>query len=190
MKVFELKAICKNDAQILLQKKFGYKNVHEIPKLKKIVISSSFGLVGNQNKDYLSQYIEEYRLISGQHPIFTKAKKAISNFKTRKGMILGLMVTLRKQKMYAFLKKLIHLVLPNIKDFAGIKTNMINKNGSFNLGIKKQDIFPEISYDSLKQIHGFNINFSMTSKTKLETITLLKGLGFPFIESNIKKKDD
>jgi large subunit ribosomal protein L5 len=190
MKFSELKAIYNNNAQTILQEKFSYKNVHEIPKIKKIVISSSFGLVGSQNKDYLAQYIEEFRLISGQHPIFTKAKKAISNFKTRKGMILGLMVTLRKQKMYAFLQKFIHLVLPNIKDFLGIKTSMINKNGSFNLGVKKQDVFPEISYDDLKQIHGFNINISTTSKTKLETITLLKGLGFPFIESNIKKKDD
>lgn len=186
MAFFDIQTIYKNQIKSNLQKNFGYKNIHQIPKLEKIVISSCFGLIGSQNKDYLSQYIEEFRLISGQHPTLTKAKKAISNFKTRKGIILGLLVTLRKKKMYAFLQKFIHLVLPGIKDFVGIHPNMISINGSFSMGIKRQDVFPEIAYDDLKQIRGFNINICTTSKSKHETLALLENLGFIIIKTQLK----
>lgn len=162
-----------------LQKEFGYKNIHEIPKLKKIQISAGLGL-NAQNKVFLQNAIEEFRLISGQQPILTKAKKSVAGFKIREGMPLGLLVTLRREKMYCFLEKLTKLVFPRIRDFRGLKPTNFDKFGNYNVGIADQLVFPEINYDLVEQRRGFNITLVTTAKTKNEAFFLLNELGMPF----------
>lgn len=162
-----------------LQTKFQYRNVHEIPKLEKIQISAGLGL-NAQNRTFLQNAIEEFRLISGQQPVLTKAKKSIAGFKVREGMTLGLMVTLRREKMYAFLEKLTKLVLPRIRDFRGLSQTNFDKYGNYTVGIADQLVFPEIDYDLVEQRRGFNITIVTTAKTKLEAYFLLSELGVPF----------
>jgi large subunit ribosomal protein L5 len=162
-----------------LKTEFKYKNIHEIPKIEKIVISSALGL-NAQNKNYLQKAIEEIRLITGQQPILTKAKKSIAGFKIREGMTLGLKVTLRREKMYAFLEKFIKLVLPRIRDFRGLNPNNFDKYGNYNIGISEQLVFPEIDYDSVEQKRGFNITIVTTAKNSKESFFLLSELGVPF----------
>jgi large subunit ribosomal protein L5 len=162
-----------------LKEKIGYKNIHQIPKLKKIYVSSGLGLKA-QNKKFLQEAIDEFRLITGQQPILTKAKKAISNFKLRKGSPIGLYVTLRKEKMYAFLEKFIKLVLPNIKDFNGLDPKGLDNFGTYNIGLFDQSIFPEIDYNYNHERRGFNITIVTTSKEKKGAYFLLKKLGIPF----------
>lgn len=169
-----------------LEKEFQYENVHQIPKLEKIVISAGLGL-NAQNRTYLQNAIEEVRLITGQHPILTKAKKSVAGFKVREGMPLGLVVTLRREKMYAFLEKLIKLVLPRIRDFRGLNTKNFDKKGNYNVGISEQLVFPEIDYDRVEQRRGFNITIVTTAKNKEEGLFLLTELGIPF--SNRTKND-
>lgn len=168
-----------------LNKEFGYKNKHQIPKLEKIQISSGLGL-NAQNRTFLQNAIEEYRLITGQHPILTKAKKSIAGFKIREGMPMGLVVTLRREKMYAFLEKFIKIVLPRIRDFRGLNPNNFDKDGNYNLGLSEQLVFPEINYDSVEQRRGFNITIVTSAKNKAEGFLLLKELGIPFakVEKN------
>jgi len=158
---------------------FNYTNVHQIPKLKKIQINRSLGLSAS-NTSILKKSIEEFMSITGQKPVITKAKKSIAGFKVRQDMDLGLTVTLRNERMYAFLDKLINVTLPQIRDFRGISVKGFDKKGNFNLGLKEQLIFPEINYDDIKQIHGFGISIITTSNIKLESKGLLKALGFPF----------
>ena len=158
---------------------FGYKNIHRVPKIEKIIISSSLGL-NAQNKLYLQNAIEEFRLISGQQPVLTKAKKSIAGFKIRKGAPIGLFVTLRREKMYAFLEKLIKVVLPRIRDFRGLRKNSFDTNGNYNLGIKEQLVFPEISYESVERVRGFSITIVTNAKNKTEGFFLLKEFGVPF----------
>lgn len=165
-----------------LQKKFSYKNAHQIPKIEKIQISSGLGL-NAQNKIFLQNAIEEYRQITGQHPVLTKAKKSIAGFKIREGMPMGLFVTLRKEKMYAFLEKLIKIVLPRIRDFRGLSANNFDKNGNYNLGITEQLVFPEINYDNVEKQRGFTITIVTSAKNKMESFFLLKELGIPFAKS-------
>jgi large subunit ribosomal protein L5 len=163
-----------------LIEEFKYENKHQIPKIEKILISSGLGL-NAQNRTFLQKAIEEIRLISGQQPIMTKAKKSIAGFKIREGMPLGLTVTLRRGKMYAFLEKFIKLVLPRIRDFRGLNPNNFDKHGNYNLGISEQLVFPEIDYDSVDQRRGFNITIVTTAKTSAEGFFLLKELGTPLI---------
>lgn len=158
---------------------FNYSNIHQVPKLEKIIITTGLGL-NAQNKKYLENAINELRLISGQHPIFTYAKKSVATFKTRKGMILGLKVTLRREKMYDFLQRLIMIVLPRIRDFQGLSKNTFDKFGHYHFGLSEQLAFPEIDYNTVNQIRGFNISIITTSKNKEETLSLLQKLGFPF----------
>jgi large subunit ribosomal protein L5 len=158
---------------------FNYENKHEIPKIEKILISSGLGL-NAQNRTFLQKAIEEFRLISGQQPVMTKAKKSIAGFKIREGMPLGLYVTLRRGKMYAFLEKFIKLVLPRMRDFRGLNPNNFDKHGNYNIGITEQLIFPEIDYDSVDQKRGFNITIVTTAKNRTEGFFLLKELGVPF----------
>jgi large subunit ribosomal protein L5 len=165
-----------------LQTEFNYQNKHQIPKIEKIMISSSLGL-NAQNRTFLQNAIEEFRLISGQQPILTKAKKSIAGFKVRQGMPLGLVVTLRREKMYAFLEKFIKLVLPRLRDFRGLNPKNFDKNGNYNLGIAEQLIFPEIDYDNVDQRRGFSITIVTTAKTANEGFFLLKELGVPFAKS-------
>jgi large subunit ribosomal protein L5 len=162
-----------------LHQEFNYKNKHQIPKLEKIVISSGLGL-NAQNRTFLQKAIEEIRLISGQQPILTKAKKSIAGFKIREGMPLGLVVTLRREKMYAFLEKVIKLVLPRIRDFRGVNPKNFDNYGNYNLGISEQLVFPEINYDNVDQKRGFTITIVTTAKNSTEGFFLLKELGVPF----------
>ena len=164
-----------------LIKQFGYKNNHQVPKLVKIQLNRGLGVDGQNNKT-LQKSVEEIRLISGQQPILTKAKKSIAGFKVREEMILGITVTLRSTKMYAFLEKLIHLVLPRIRDFRGLSLKGFDRNGNYNFGLKEQLVFPEISYENVDQIKGLNISIVTTAKTKNEGIALLKEFGFPLTD--------
>jgi large subunit ribosomal protein L5 len=165
-----------------LKKEFQYSNVHEIPKITKIQVSCGLGLNG-QNRTILQKATEEIRLITGQHPILTKAKTSIAGFKIREGMPLGLTVTLRREKMYAFLEKFIKLVLPRIRDFRGLNSNNFDKFGNYNLGISEQLVFPEIDYDSVEQRRGFNITIVTTAKNSKEAYYLLQELGLPFVKN-------
>ena len=162
-----------------LQEEFQYKNKHQLPKLVKITINSGLGQNG-QNRVYLQKATEEIRAISGQQPILTLAKKSVAGFKVREGMPLGLTVTLRREKMYAFLEKFIKVVLPRIRDFRGLNPNNFDKHGNYNLGITEQLIFPEIDYDNVEQRRGFNITIVTSAKTANEGKFLLQELGFPF----------
>ena len=162
-----------------LVKEFQYKNKHEIPKLEKICVSAGLGL-NAQNRVYLQKATEEIRLITGQHPILTISKNSIAVFKVREGMPLGLTVTLRREKMYAFLEKFTKLVLPRIRDFRGLNPNNFDKRGNYNLGITEQLVFPEIDYDSVDQRRGLNITIVTTAKNSTEGFFLLKELGVPF----------
>lgn len=174
-----LKILYKTIISQKLNKTFKYKNIHEIPKLKKIVISSSYGLKA-LNKNFLKEAIQEYRLITGQHPVLTKAKKSIANFKIKQGMPLGLVVTLRREKMYDFLERLTKLVFPRIRDFRGISVESIDNFGNYTIGINDQLIFPELDIDISTIQRGFNITFVTTAHTKKETFFLLNELGLPF----------
>jgi large subunit ribosomal protein L5 len=162
-----------------LKEEFQYSNPHQIPKLEKIHINAGLGL-NAQNRAFLQKAIEEIRCISGQHPILTTAKNSIAGFKIREGMPLGLTVTLRRGKMYAFLEKFIKLVLPRIRDFRGLSTKHFDREGNYNLGIGEQLVFPEIDYDSVEQRRGFNITLVTTAKTQKEGLALLTELGVPF----------
>jgi large subunit ribosomal protein L5 len=157
---------------------FQYKNIHQVPKLVKIQLNRGLG-ADAQNTSILKKSIDEFRLISGQQPIVTKAKKSIAGFKVRENMNLGVTVTLRKEKMYSFLEKLIHLVLPRIRDFRGLSTQGFDREGNFNFGLREQLVFPEISYESIDQTKGFNITIVTNAKTREEGITLLREFGFP-----------
>jgi large subunit ribosomal protein L5 len=162
-----------------LVEEFGYLNKHQIPKLEKIQINAGLGL-NAQNRVFLQKATEEIRLITGQHPVLTSSRKSIAGFKIREEMPLGLTVTLRREKMYAFLEKFITLVLPRIRDFRGLNPLNFDKHGNYNLGISEQLVFPEIDYDSVEQRRGFNITIVTTANNSTEAFFLLKELGVPF----------
>jgi large subunit ribosomal protein L5 len=162
-----------------LLEQFKYKNIHEIPKITKITINRGLGEASKNNKA-LDISIQELALISGQQPVVTKARKSIAGFKIRDGMPVGIAVTLRKQLMYAFLERFIHLSLPRIRDFKGISIKGFDGRGNYNIGIREQLIFPEIEYDKVDQIRGMDISITTTAKTQQEGIALLKALGMPF----------
>ena len=174
-----LKVIYEEKIQKNLQQKFLYKNIHEIPKIKKIILNRGIG-EASQNSKRLDKNIKEFMIISGQKPIITKSKKAIAGFKIRENIPVGITVTLRKDKMYNFLNKLIHLALPRIRDFRGISKKHFDGYGNYNLGLKEQLIFPEIEYDSVDKIEGMNITIVTTAKTDLEGLFLLQNFGMPF----------
>lgn len=164
-----------------LFQKFEYKNIHQVPKILKLQVNR--GLGGDaQNNSILKKSVEEFRQITGQQPIITKAKKSIAGFKVREEMNLGVTVTLRGEKMYSFLEKLIHLVLPRIRDFRGLSSKGFDRDGNYNFGLREQLVFPEISYESIDQSRGFNITIVTTAKTKKEGMALLKEFGFPLID--------
>nr|YP_009732082.1 50S ribosomal protein L5 [Gracilaria edulis]QHS70535.1 50S ribosomal protein L5 [Gracilaria edulis] len=168
--------ICKN-----LEKQFSYKNIHEIPKLIKITVNRGIGEDANNSK-LLEKNMNEMAMITGQKPKITKSKKAIAGFKIRENVPIGLMVTLRKNKMYDFLNKLINLGLPRIRDFRGISSKQFDGRGNYNLGLKEQIIFPEIQYDNIDRIRGFNITIVTTAKNDRESFALLKEFGMPFVK--------
>jgi len=162
-----------------LVEEFKYKNIHQIPKIEKIHISAGLGL-NAQNRVFLQKAIEEITIITGQKPIITNAKKSIAGFKIREGIPLGLVVTLRREKMYAFLEKFIKLVLPRIRDFRGLNPTNFDKEGNYNVGISEQLVFPDIDFDSVDQRRGFNITIVTTATNAKESYFLLKELGVPF----------
>ncbi len=162
-----------------LTEQFGYANCHEIPKVIKININRGLG-EASQNAKALESSISEFTTITGQKPVVTRAKQAIAGFKIRQGMPVGVMVTLRSERMYAFLDRLINLALPRIRDFRGISPNSFDGRGNYSLGIREQLIFPEIDYDSIDQIRGFDISIITTAKTDEEGRALLKEMGMPF----------
>jgi large subunit ribosomal protein L5 len=175
----EYKKIYQSRIKSNLKQKFKYNNDHQIPKLVKIQVNRGLGLAA-QNKTILQKTIEEIRLITGQQPIITKAKKSIAGFKTREGMDLGVTVTLRNDFMYSFLEKLINLVLPRIRDFRGLNPDGFDEYGNYNLGLREQLVFPEIDYNMIDQLRGYNISIITTAKTPEEGRVLLQEFGFPF----------
>lgn len=174
-----MKETYKNEIVPELMKLHGYKNVNEVPKLDKIVLNMGLGDVKDNSKS-LGIAIDELGIISGQKPVATKAKKAISNFKVRAGMKIGAKVTLRGDRMYEFLDKLISIALPRVRDFRGVSRKSFDGHGNYALGIKEQLIFPEINYDKIEKIRGFDIMIVTTAKSDSEALSLLEALGMPF----------
>lgn len=162
-----------------LMEQFGYKNIHQVPKVVKINVNRGLG-EASQNAKALESSIKEIGIITGQKPVVTRAKKAIAGFKIRQGMPIGVMVTLRSDRMYAFLDRLINLALPRIRDFRGINPKSFDGRGNYNLGLREQLIFPEVDYDSIDQIRGMDISIVTTANTDEEGRALLKEMGMPF----------
>lgn len=164
-----------------LFKEFSYRNIHEVPKLIKITINRGIGEAAYNNKA-IDKSIQEFTYITGQKPIITKTKKSIAGFKIREDIPIGLKVTLRKEKMYNFLNKLINLSLPRIRDFRGISAKQFDGRGNYNLGLKEQVIFPEIDYEQIDKVRGMNITIVTSAKNDTEGLALLKKFGMPFKE--------
>ena len=167
-----LKEMYKNEIMDAMTKKFGYKNVMEVPKLDKIVINMGVG-EAKENAKLLDAAIADMELITGQKAIATKAKKSVANFKIREGMPIGCKVTLRGEKMYEFADRLINLALPRVRDFRGVNPNAFDGRGNYALGIKEQLIFPEVEYDKVDKVRGMDIIFVTTAKTDEEARELL-----------------
>lgn len=176
-----IKSLYEDKVTQILKDKFQYDNVHQIPKITKITINRGLG-EASQNSKLLEVSLQELSVITGQRPIITKAKKAIAGFKLREELPVGMKVTLRKKKMYAFLERLIHLALPRIRDFRGISTKQFDGRGNFNIGFKEQLMFPEISYNEVDKILGMNVSITTTATTDEECFELLNGLGMPFVK--------
>lgn len=176
-----LKKFYKDEVIPYLMKEFEYKNVNEVPKLEKIVLNMGLGEVKDNSKSY-NIAIDELTSIAGQKAIPTTAKKAISNFKVRQGMKVGAKVTLRGDKMYQFLDKLIAIALPRLRDFRGISPKSFDGHGNYAMGIKEQLIFPEIVYDKVERTRGLDVMIVTSAKSDSEALALLKVLGMPFRE--------
>jgi large subunit ribosomal protein L5 len=162
-----------------LQKRLGYKNINQVPKLTMIVINSGVGdAIGDHKK--LESVSNELMQITGQKPAIRRAKKSISNFKLREGMPIGVTVTLRREKMYEFLDRLLNVSMPRIRDFRGVPSKSFDGRGNYTLGITEQIIFPEIDYDKVEKIRGMNVTIVTTAKTDSEAFELLKSFGMPF----------
>ncbi len=174
-----LRELYEKEIKKKLLAELGYKNVNQVPKLEKIVINVGLG-EATQNIKLIDKSVEEIKAITGQKPVVTKAKKAISNFKLRKGLPIGVMVTLRSNRMYEFLERFLTVALPRVRDFKGISSKSFDGRGNYTLGIKEQLIFPEIDYDKVEKIKGMNITFTTTAKNDEEAKALLKAFGFPF----------
>ena len=162
-----------------LYKKFNYDNINRVPKLDKIVINMGLGDIKDNSKS-IQNAVEELKIIAGQKPVLTKAKKSVANFKVRVGMNVGAKVTLRGKRMYEFFDKFISVALPRVRDFKGVPKNSFDGRGNYALGVKEQLIFPEISYDQVEKIRGFDICFVTTAHTDDEARELLRMLGMPF----------
>ncbi len=169
----------RSEIALSLKKELGYDNIMQIPKLEKIVINQCLS-DAVQNAKILNTAAEEIAVIAGQKPLITKAKKSISNFKLREGMPIGVTVTLRKDKMWAFFDRLISLSLPRVRDFRGLPTRGFDGRGNYNMGLKEQTVFPEINYDKVDKARGMNITICTTAKNDAEGKALLDAFGFPF----------
>jgi len=169
-----------------LQKKFSMKNKLMVPKIIKVVLNMGLGIDSNDKK-IVQNCVEDISLISGQRPIITKFKKSISNFKTRKGATAGIKVTLRSNKMYEFIDRLVNIALPRIKDFQGLSLDGFDNFGNYSFGIKEHIIFPEINFDKIGRIRGMDITVVTTGKDKKAKLALLEAMNFPF-RKKIQKK--
>ena len=174
-----LKDLYKDEIADAMQKKFGYKNVMEIPKLDKIVINMGVG-EAKENAKALESAVKDLETITGQKAVLTTAKGSIANFKIREGMNIGCKVTLRGDKMYEFLDRLVNLALPRVRDFRGVNPNAFDGRGNYALGIKEQLIFPEIEYDKVDKVRGMDVIFVTTAKTDEEARELLRLFNMPF----------
>ncbi|MGN0772053.1 MAG: 50S ribosomal protein L5 [Christensenellales bacterium] len=181
MREYRIEEIYKNVAVPALMKEFNFKNVNEIPKVEKVVLNMGLGDVKDNSKSFQIA-VEELELIAGQKPVVTKAKKSVANFKVREGMPIGAKVTLRGKKMYDFIDKFISVALPRVRDFKGVPTNSFDGRGNYCVGVKEQLIFPEISYDKIEKIRGFDVCFVTTAKTDEQAKALLSHLGMPFVK--------
>ncbi len=162
-----------------MMNKFKYKNVMQIPKIEKIVVNVGIG-EAIQNIKVLETASADIKAITGQRPVITKAKKSIASFKLRAGMPIGCMVTLRRERMYEFFHKLVHIVLPRVRDFKGVSSKSFDGRGNYTLGLKEQIIFPEIDYDKIDKARGMNITITTTAKSDEEGMELLRLMGMPF----------
>ena len=169
-----------------LRKKLSLSNTLMVPKILKVVLNMGLGADAGDKKK-LQNCIEDMSLISGQKPIVTRFKKSISNFKTRKGTAAGAKVTLRKNKMYEFIDRLVNIALPRIKDFQGLSTKGFDKSGNYTFGIKEHIIFPEINFDKVDRIRGMDITIETSGKDKERSLALLEAMNFPFIKSKKEK---
>ena len=176
-----LKELIVKEIQPNLKEKFGYKNLYIGPKISKVVINMGLGLDGNDAK-ILKSCEEDLANITGQKPVTTKFKKSIANFKTRKNTNAGLKVTLRKNKMYEFIDRLVNIALPRIKDFRGLNPNGFDQFGNYSFGIKEHIVFPEVNFDKVDKIRGLDITITIKNQDKEHSFELLKQLNFPFIE--------
>ncbi|MGV1098114.1 50S ribosomal protein L5 [Thiovibrio sp. JS02] len=168
-----------NDCVPQLMKEFGYQNIMQVPKITKIVLNMGLG-EAVQNPKIIDSAVQEMTLIAGQKAVVTKAKKSIAGFKLREGVPIGCCVTLRGDRMYDFLAKLIHIALPRVRDFRGVSLKAFDGRGNYAMGIKEHIIFPEIDYDKIDKIKGLNIAITTTARTDEEGRFLLKAMGMPF----------
>lgn len=181
MREYRIEELYKNVAVPALMKEFNFKNVNEIPKIEKVVLNMGLGDVKDNSKSFQIA-VDELELIAGQKPVVTKAKKSVANFKLREGMAIGAKVTLRGKKMYDFIDKFISVALPRVRDFKGVPNNSFDGRGNYCVGVKEQLIFPEISYDKIEKVRGFDVCFVTTAKTDEQAKALLIHLGMPFVK--------
>ena len=174
-----LKDLYMDEIREQMMKKFGYKNIMQVPKLDKIVVNMGIG-EERENEKILDAAARDMAIITGQKPVITKAKKSIANFKIREGMPIGCKVTLRGDRMYEFLDRLVNLALPRVRDFRGVNPNSFDGRGNYALGIKEQLIFPEIEYDQIDKVRGMDIIFTTTANTDEEARELLRLFNMPF----------
>lgn len=165
-----------------LKEELGIKNVMALPKITKVSINVGIGSYITRNGKDFDHIVENVTKISGQKPIITKSKKAISNFKLRENMPVGVVVTLRGERMYDFVNKLVNVVFPRVRDFRGISPKAFDGQGNYNIGFKEHTVFPEISHDDVINLHGVEVSIKTTAKNNAEGLALLKALGFPFIK--------
>jgi large subunit ribosomal protein L5 len=168
-----------------LKTRFGYKNDMQVPKIEKVVLNVGLSK-GLKDSIFIEAAESTLMRISGQKPLKTRAKKSISNFKIRKGMVIGMKVTLRGKRMYDFLEKLIKVTLPRVRDFRGLSYENFDQNGNLNIGIREHIAFPEIKADEIEKLHGLEIAIISTAKNKEESLALFTALGFPFKKAEIK----
>ena len=180
----------KYDEEIVkaLTEKFGYANRFAVPAIEKITINMGVG-EGSQDKKKVQSALEEMQLIAGQKPVITMAKKSIAQFKLREGMPIGVKVTLRRERMYEFLDRLITIAMPRIRDFRGLNPKSFDGRGNFAMGLKEQIVFPEISYDAIDQVRGMDIIVTTSAKTDDEAREMLKLFGFPFPQDENQEKE-
>lgn len=179
-----LMRVYRNDIVPALTKKFNYTSIMEVPRLKKIVVNMGVG-AASQDQKLLDDAVKDLEAITGQKPVIRKAKKAISNFKLRQGMNVGAMVTLRRERMYEFLDRLINVTLPRVRDFRGLSDKSFDGRGNYTFGIKEQIVFPEINVDKISKVFGMDITMVTTADSDNEAFELLSAFGFPFRKKEV-----